>query len=1311
MAFKPFLRTAAIIVLPLLLALCAATAWLLTSESAAQFVLPRIAGTSVKLQGIHGSLAGPLHIERVRIEQESQRLEIDALQLAWRPLALLHGELHILSLQAARLGVIQKIDAKSEPMVLPATLMLPLTLQVDRLHVDGGDIGWGAVNLIHLGGLDLQLAYDGRQYRMQLKQFAASGAQAGASASTILSGQLTLGAQQPYALQAQFASSGKTVLEQQTLETTGQLKLAGSLQSFAADLQFALGAAQLNGKAVLQPFTAQPLHDADLRAEALDLSALNPDWPHTALSGSLRSAGKGRSELTLLNRLAGPLDQQRVPVHALQLALSQKADQLTIDKLNVALGQEESQAGKIQGQGLYAKGALTLALKVDGLDLRGLDKRLRATALAGQIDLRHDHGQQDLTLSLHEAIGKKDAALDAHVQLSDTRLAIDSATLRYAGARMSAKGHVQLDGTQSFAAEGELQGLDAKELGHFSTLPQLVLNGRFKLQGERVPALVADLDFHLDDSRLAGRPLRGDGQALLRADRIRVPNLLLAAGENQLVMSGELAEGASALDFSLSAPKLEQLGSGFGGAFSLSGTVNGSFQQPHLRARWDGSRISAPAALYIASTQGRGELTLDQRQPELLSAIRLEANMVDLRSAQQRLEKLQAHLQFSPQANAPLALELHAEGLTTPQLRIDSLVAKASGSTARHSVQMTLQEAGQTQQWTTQLNGGLLSHEQTREQQPYWQGEISRFDAHGRFNAQLAAPASLGVGAQRLQLDGFNLDAQGGRLQITRFLREGRVISSTGRLQQLELAQLLAWGGLNPALSTDLRLEGEWDVKMADQLSGQIALRRIGGDVILRSGTPLALGLNTLDASASMQAGGIALRLNAQGQRLGRIAVNATADAHSRATLNESTMVSGNASIDIPSLAWLGPLLSPGTISEGRLKSDITLAGTFANPQFAGRINGEGLRLFLSDSGIDLRQGVLDSEFRGESLYINNLAFRSEAGQIAAKGEIGLAAAKPTATITLRAERYALYTRSDRKLVLSGQADLDWAAAHGRVNGSVRADSGYFDIGAKDMPQLSDDVVVIGSNPKTAAPMATEINMKLDLGEGVKVEGKGLSATLVGELNFHSAPGSSLRAQGSVRVADGTDSTYSAYSRKLAIEQGVLRFNGPLSNPALDILAMRRGEEVEAGVAVRGTVLAPRVTLVSEPTVPDAERLAWLVLGHGLDNAGNADMGALQSAAGALLTGGAAAGVQKQLATAFGFDDFKIGSTTQDNLQQRIVTLGKRVSSRLYLSYQQSLQSTGSVLLLRYTLSPRLTIEAEAGTRSALSLLYNVAFD
>ncbi|HWT72306.1 MAG TPA: translocation/assembly module TamB domain-containing protein, partial [Oxalicibacterium sp.] len=119
---------------------------------------------------------------------------------------------------------------------------------------------------------------------------------------------------------------------------------------------------------------------------------------------------------------------------------------------------------------------------------------------------------------------------------------------------------------------------------------------------------------------------------------------------------------------------------------------------------------------------------------------------------------------------------------------------------------------------------------------------------------------------------------------------------------------------------------------------------------------------------------------------------------------------------------------------------------------------------------------------------------------------------------------------------------------------------------------------------------------------------------------------------------------------------------------------------------------------------------SWLVLGHGLSSAGGGDVGALQAAASSLLAQGAASGLSSQLATAFGLDDFSVG-TSDDTLQERIVTLGKKISSRLYVSYQQGLESASSVLLLRYTLTRRVSLEAEAGTRSALSLFYNFAFD
>ena len=75
--------------------------------------------------------------------------------------------------------------------------------------------------------------------------------------------------------------------------------------------------------------------------------------------------------------------------------------------------------------------------------------------------------------------------------------------------------------------------------------------------------------------------------------------------------------------------------------------------------------------------------------------------------------------------------------------------------------------------------------------------------------------------------------------------------------------------------------------------------------------------------------------------------------------------------------------------------------------------------------------------------------------------------------------------------------------------------------------------------------------------------------------------------------------TYYAFGQKLVIDRGRLIFDGPLDNPGLDIVALRKNLAVEAGVAVSGTVKVPIIQLTSNPPVPDNEKLSWLVLGHG----------------------------------------------------------------------------------------------------------------
>jgi translocation and assembly module TamB len=189
--------------------------------------------------------------------------------------------------------------------------------------------------------------------------------------------------------------------------------------------------------------------------------------------------------------------------------------------------------------------------------------------------------------------------------------------------------------------------------------------------------------------------------------------------------------------------------------------------------------------------------------------------------------------------------------------------------------------------------------------------------------------------------------------------------------------------------------------------------------------------------------------------------------------------------------------------------------------------------------------------------------------------------------------------------------------------------------------------------------------------------------------------------------------SYKAYGQQLDIEQGLLRFAGPYDNPALDLLAIRPNLSQRVGVQISGTALSPRVRLYAEPDLPDADKLAWLVLGRGAAT-GGAESAVLQQAALALL-GGNGKGLSGGLAEALGLDELSVrgaassadGSTTTG----ATVTVGKRLSRNFYVAYERSLAGTLGTFSIFYDLSRRLTLRAQTGEQSAVDLIFTVPYD
>jgi translocation and assembly module TamB len=100
----------------------------------------------------------------------------------------------------------------------------------------------------------------------------------------------------------------------------------------------------------------------------------------------------------------------------------------------------------------------------------------------------------------------------------------------------------------------------------------------------------------------------------------------------------------------------------------------------------------------------------------------------------------------------------------------------------------------------------------------------------------------------------------------------------------------------------------------------------------------------------------------------------------------------------------------------------------------------------------------------------------------------------------------------------------------------------------------------------------------------------------------------------------------------------------------------------------------------------------------------------LQQAALALLSGSGNSG--GNIASRVGLDEIGFRSASPGSTANAAaLTLGKRLSRDLYVTYEQSLSGAMGTLYIFYDLSRRLTLRGQAGETSAVDLIYTVKKD
>src|ERR1043166_3310010 len=100
----------------------------------------------------------------------------------------------------------------------------------------------------------------------------------------------------------------------------------------------------------------------------------------------------------------------------------------------------------------------------------------------------------------------------------------------------------------------------------------------------------------------------------------------------------------------------------------------------------------------------------------------------------------------------------------------------------------------------------------------------------------------------------------------------------------------------------------------------------------------------------------------------------------------------------------------------------------------------------------------------------------------------------------------------------------------------------------------------------------------------------------------------------------------------------------------------------------------------------------------------------LQAAAGALLANNEGVPLDRRIARTFGLDEISLRGTGEAT--DRVVAVGKRLSDRLYISYEQGLGATASQLVkLDFSLTQRLALRTETGTPNGGGPPYPFSWD
>ena len=1232
------------------LLLVSITSWLTNTESGLRWMFSQAGHWlpgKLGAENIQGRLIGPLSIKQLDYQYNNTRVTLGNLTLDWLPLALISNTFHAKRLAVESLYISLPTDnkAQSQAITLP-DIILPMAIKMDDFSIIDLQVSSHNQSLFGLNQFHLKARTDGED--IVIKYFEIKNPTLSATAT----GRLQPTEDYPHDLQFHWQWNNPE------LElTSGRGHLYGNLHNtqmthnltspFQAD-------AKLSISDVLNKLHWQ----ATVMAPPQTLQTVQKEWPALQLGLSVEASGdltsqhaKGR--VTAENEALGIVNGEFRLNHFDQ-------GKLVIEQLDLAT--EDGQR-RVNASGHWQPGAdggtaeLSLSWQSLGWPWHG---EAQLISPSGHAKILGNINAYNLTL---QTTLTSPTWPEASLQISGkgnlNGVEIDDILLTTLDGKATAT--ALLDWQEAFIWQAKLEGNNINPGSHWSQWPG---NLQFSMNTHGytgADGLMAEISIPKLTGEMRGYPVTLQSDVSLQGQTFTIKQLNLLSANSRISATGEIGNNIN-LIWQLDSPELAELYPEFKGTLHADGGLRGSRLKPAATLALSGENIT----LFNQSlTHIEGKANADLFQWHDLD-VTLEAQ----------------------------GLQLY--GQTINQLKLD-------GQGTEAGQQLHLVATSLPADYELDINGRF-------EEDQNWLGQLTlaNLDTREYGRWQLEAPVSINAGKESSSISSLCLQSDKSHL-CTAF--QGNTKNWLGSLTGKQIPMAL----LSPWLPQEMKLNGSADITLAanNPATGLSSTGRIN----LAPGTlsyPVYEGENE---DWAYRKGHLEFILDDKGLQ-----------ANSQLLINEQDQLKSN--LDLPlfnpfdfdpakqilrgsvdlNISELGPVESlllevQGLTGQVNLHADVD--GTFQNPTLKGTLKlAKGSfqipRLGLNITDVEMNvynQGTeqINYQLTARSGKQGNLKINGQTqlkpalgwpSQIDVKGDSFEVSHIPEARITI--SPILKVSMQNRRIDVEGEVAIPEARLQPKDISTAKATSG--------------DVIISGAPQPPQEKWDIYSKIRLILSDRVSLYGFGFEGNIMGNVLLTDIPGQPTTGSGELNVPEGR---YRAYGQRLDIEHGKLLFvDSPLSNPGLDLQAIRRIQDITAGIQVSGTLRKPKIEVFSIPVMGQTDALAYLLLGYPLEQTTSTEDGAMMASAALALGLQGGDLLARSLGDRFGLEEMRIEAS--DTGEQTSLIIGRYLSPKLYVSYGAGLIDAVNTLTLRYNLSRHWQLKAESGLVQGADLLYTI---